>query len=403
MRFSLPQVSPVWAGSRFYFTFFGALAAWLPFLAVYFHHLGLSGPQIGLLSALQPAAGFLLAAPLASLADRRGWHLRMLSVCSIGLGVSMLLVMTAGSFLVLLPVMALFAAFYSPIIPLADSTATAMASRYRVGYGSMRLWGSFSYAVMAAVCGFLWLHFGYRAMFPTAAAIYLLLAWIARRLEEVEREPRAEQRIPWGDLIRNRTLVVLLVSTFVVGAAMGVDMTFTGIYMTHLGGGAELVGVMFGLSAMFELPAMRSSAPLVQRLGGRTTLLIAYACFATAYLGYAISPVPWVMIGFSVFRGLGFGLFYATTVHLIHELAPRAWGSTLQGIMNASAFGLAQLVSRPAGGALYDGLGPSATYLAAGLTVVLGAALLGSGGWLTRTSYAEMTPHTTSDVEAKLG
>jgi MFS family permease len=390
-------VSPVWAGSRFYFTFFGALGAWLPFLTVYFHHLGLSGPQIGVLAALQPAAGFLLAAPLASLADRRGWHLRMLSLCSLGLGLSMLLVMTARSFLVLLPVMALFAAFYSPIIPLADSTAAAMASRHRIGYGSMRLWGSLSYALMAAICGFLWLRFGYLAMFPTAAAIYLVLAWLSRGLEAVEREPRAQRRIPWGEILRNRTLVVLLAATFIVGAALGVDMTFTGIYMTHLGGGAELVGVMFGLSAMFELPAMRSSAPLIGRLGGRPTLLIAYACFATAYLGYAASPVPWVMVAFSIFRGLGFGLFYASTVHLIHDLAPKAWGSTLQGIMNALAFGLAQLISRPAGGALYDSIGPSATFLAAGLTVLLGAALLGSGGRLARTSYAEMTPQTTGD------
>lgn len=397
MRVSLPRFSPVWSGSRYYFTFFGALAAWLPFLAVYFHHLGLSGPQIGVLSALQPAAGFLLAAPLASLADRKGWQIPMLSFFSVGMGFSMLLVMTARSFFLLLPVMALFAAFYSPIIPLADSAAAAMASRYRVGYGSMRLWGSLSYALMAAICGFLWLHFGYRAMFPTAAAIYLLLAWFGKRLERVEREPPATPRIPWGDLVRNRTLMVLLASTFIVGAAMGVDMTFTGIYMTHLGGGAELVGGMFGLSAMFELPAMRSSAPLVQRLGGRTTLLIAYACFATAYLGYAVSPTPWVMIGLSVFRGLGFGLFYATTVHLVHDLAPKAWGSTLQGIMNALAFGLAQLISRPAGGAIYDGLGPSAAFLGAGLTVAVGAALLGSAGWLGHASYAEMTPQTTGD------
>jgi MFS family permease len=379
---SFRHPSPVWSGSRFYFTFFGALAVWLPFLAVYFHRQGLSGPQIGLLSALQPAAGFLLAAPLTSLADRRGWHLPMLSVCSAGLGLSMLLLLTAGHFLVLLPIMAVFAAFYSPIIPLADSTAAAMASRHRVGYGSMRLWGSLSYAVMAAICGIFWLHFGYMAMFPTAAAIYLLLSWFARGLEKVERAPRVEQQIPWRTLTGNRFLLVLLASTFIVGAALGVDMTFTGIYMTHLGGGAALVGLMFGLSAIFELPAMRASAPLVGRLGGPTTLLLAYACFATAYLGYALSPLPWVMVGFSVFRGLGFGLFYASTVHLVHDLAPRAWGSTLQGVMNALAFGLAQLISRPAGGAIYDGLGPSAAFVTAGLAVLLAMALMGSGGWL---------------------
>jgi MFS family permease len=88
------------------------------------------------------------------------------------------------------------------------------------------------------------------------------------------------------------------------------------------------------------------------------------------------------MVGFSVFRGLGFGLFYASTVHLVHDLAPRAWGSTLQGVMNALAFGLAQLISRPAGGAIYDGLGPSAAFVTAGLAVLLAMALMGSGGWL---------------------
>jgi MFS transporter, PPP family, 3-phenylpropionic acid transporter len=387
---TFPRLSPIRGGSIFYFAFFGALAVWLPFLAVYFHRLGLSGPQIGLLSALQPAAGFLLAAPLASLADRRGWHLTMLSVCSAGLALGMLLLMTVSSFLLLLPIMALFAAFYSPIIPIADSTAAAMAARYQVGYGSMRLWGSLSYACMAALGGLLWMHFGYLAMFPTAAAIYVLLAWFSQTLEEVERKPSRGQRMPWGELLGNRFLVVLLASTFIICAAMGVDMTFSGIYMTHLGGGAGLVGLLFGLSAMFELPAMRLSTPLVRRAGGPATLLIAYGCFAIAYLGYAASPAPWVMVAFSLFRGLAFGLFYASTVHLIHELAPPAWRSTFQGIMNALAFGLAQLISRPAAGAIYDSIGPSAAFVTAGVTAVLAMLLMGIGAWVLRRRAAPL-------------
>jgi MFS family permease len=154
--------------------------------------------------------------------------------------------------------------------------------------------------------------------------------------------------------------------------------------MTHLGGGAELVGLMFGLSAMFELPAMRWSAPLVRRIGGPYALLIAYGCFATAYLGYAISPSPLVMIGFSVFRGLAFGLFYASTVHLVHEMAPKQWSSTLQAVMNALAFGLAQLISRPGSGAIYDSFGPSAAFVAAGGAVLVAMLIMGSTAIFTR-------------------
>jgi nitrate/nitrite transporter NarK len=48
--------------------------------------------------------------------------------------------------------------------------------------------------------------------------------------------------------------------------------------------------------------------------------------------------------------------------------------------MNALAFGLAQLISRPAGGAIYDGIGPSAAFVTAGVTALLAMALMGVGG-----------------------
>jgi hypothetical protein len=48
----------------------------MPFINIRFARLGLSGGQIGLLSALLPLMTLSAAPALAALADRRGWRWR---------------------------------------------------------------------------------------------------------------------------------------------------------------------------------------------------------------------------------------------------------------------------------------------------------------------------------------
>jgi MFS family permease len=72
-----------------------------------------------------------------------------------------------------------------------------------------------------------------------------------------------------------------------------------------------------------------------------------------------------------VIQGLGFGLFFPTTVRLVSEWGPPEWTSTSQGIMNAGLWGLAPLVAAPVGGVVYDAFGPVAVFLACvGVTLV---------------------------------
>jgi PPP family 3-phenylpropionic acid transporter len=386
--------SPAARGSFFYFVFFGALAAWIPFLNVYFHQLGLTGWQIGVLSAFLPAATFLLAAPLGALADRRGWRLGLLGVATAGMGLSLLLFVLPGGFWAFVPLMVLLAVFYSPATPLADSAVAGMAIRHRLNYGDMRLWGSLSFALMSIASGALWQRLGYRPMFILSAVVYLIVAWSTRGLEEA-RVVDAANRVPLRLVARDRFLIVFLAASFVIAAATGMDITFAGIYITHLGGNGLFVGLLFGISALCELPTMRYSGRIADAIGGPTCLLVAYGLFGIAYIGYALSPAPAVMLVFSGFRGLAYGLFYAGTIRLLSRRAPPEWASTLQGIMNALAMGLAQLIARPLAGGIYDNLGPSAVYVAC--TIAVGMAMLLMGSLAVRGRSAR-----TQDVENDL-
>src|SRR5579872_965010 len=241
------RLKPGTRASLVYLAFYFSMASYLPFLAVYFHTLGLSGWQVGVLSALMPTMSFLIVPPLAILADRRGWRVRLLLACVGGTAVSLILLMLPVGFIALLPLMAVFAVFYSPIAPLADTSIVGMAARHDLNYGGMRLFGSLGFAVSAALFGAVWQYAGYRAMFAVGAGISLVVAYLVLGLEESEVIER-RHRAPLRSIAHDRLLVGVLVTTFLAASAIGMEFTFVGIYMSKLGGSGLFVGLIFAVA-----------------------------------------------------------------------------------------------------------------------------------------------------------
>ncbi len=62
-----------WMGASYY-AYFLAVGCFLPYITLYYRQLGLTGSQIGLLTALPPLAIALLAPLWGVLTDKRGIH-----------------------------------------------------------------------------------------------------------------------------------------------------------------------------------------------------------------------------------------------------------------------------------------------------------------------------------------
>ena len=133
-----------------------------------------------------------------------------------------------------------------------------------------------------------------------------------------------------------------------VGAALGMDGAFQGVYVNHLGGGGLIVGLLFGVSAFSEFPSMRYAGDIARRLGGPSTLLLSYALLGAAYAGFALARDPLVLVPLAMVKGFGFGLYFVSTVRLVDERTPPEWASTIQAALNAGAGGLAPLAGQPA-------------------------------------------------------
>ena len=134
------------------------------------------------------------------------------------------------SFWTLLPLMLLLAIARSPIGALGDSLVARMATQHQLNFGKMRLWGSLSFAVVALISGFVWEGVGFGPMFAVAGLLFLPVSLSAALLEERPSTYRSTQR-SFRSLGADGELLAILAASFLIGAAIGMDMIFEAIYM----------------------------------------------------------------------------------------------------------------------------------------------------------------------------
>jgi len=378
----LSKRSPYWRASIFYFSLWAAMGAQMPFFNVYFARLGLSGLQIGILSTAFPLMTLFVGPALSLLADRRRWQKRMLLISIGGTGALLLLFIFPRTFAPLLTLVLIRAALFSPMMSIGDGMVARMATRNHIDYGKLRLWGSLSFALAALVCGALWERWGFQAMFIVTSVLTLPVLWAATGLEEsASVDQQAATTLVVGsaaaptlrNVRRDQGLVALLVAVSLVGIAEGMYGTFSGVYMDRLGGGQFLVGALFGLSALAELPAMQYSGAIFRKLGKPVAVSLAYSLVGIAFLGYGLVRQPWLILAFAMLKGMGFALYFVGNVSLIDERAPESWTSTLQSLMNAATRGLAPLITTPLGGLLSDSLGLPVIFIGSGIAALLAA------------------------------
>ncbi len=373
-------LAPIKRGSLYYLFFFLAAGTHGPFLYVYYKELGLTGQQIGWLAIIGPTMTLLLATAIASFADRKRWRVRAAQIAVTGVATLVFFLRFATTFPTIAAMMILMALFSCSIAPLGDSLIARMSQRYHLNYGSMRLWGSVGYASSALIFGAVWQRTGFSPMFVLGSLLFIPVIWVIGTLEEGPVKEKTEQK-RMSVLFRDTGFVLLLLATFLAGIANSLSMTFEGIYVRSIGGGNFLIGMMIAFSAFSELPTMFFGTRLAQRLrGGSNTVILAYALTAAAYLGYVLVANPNVMPFFSILKGLGFGLYFTTTVRLITERTPDEWASTAQSLMTVGYFGLAPLVAGPVGGLIHDTFGPAAIFALGFSTLLLAILVL----WLAK-------------------
>ncbi|HEY0606084.1 MAG TPA: MFS transporter [Herpetosiphonaceae bacterium] len=342
-----------------YFWYFAAVGCLIPFITVYYRHLQFSGFQIGVLTAILPL-GIAFIAPLCgTLADTFSAHRLLLRSALVLAGLTALVMAQVTSFLTLVPLMILLAVCLAAVPAMLDGFAMLISAQEGVAFGRLRVWGSVGYILTVWIVAW---QMGQQVsnFFLIAYAVSLLLTGVSTLgLPRVPALAQARQPMWRGisSMVRNPSVALVLLTVYLVTSSANIMSNYLSIYITELGGTAQMIGTASAIAAISEMPVLIFGHSLLNRFSSRKILALAIAVYFIRFLLYSL-PLPgyWILSA-QVMHGLSFGLYLMASVTLVHELAGRERAATAQGLLSSTSFGFGAITGALVGGALLDRLG----------------------------------------------
>jgi PPP family 3-phenylpropionic acid transporter len=385
---SLSAQRSLWTLRLYYFLLIGGGGFLFPFINLFYTQQGLSGAEIGWLSTVASLVALIVAPWWGRRSDATAHPRRLLQFGLLATSLCMLALSQQTIFAWMALIVMLDALFSINVAPLSDVVALAVTKQGRVGYGSVRLWGSLGWAVTALVGGWLIEQTGLFAMFAGYAisgfASIALLAMLrmprwgksADRTEVpsavVTPPPRLRQSL--NQLTRDRTLLGLALALSVLLFAINGIRQFEPVFLKQLGAGETIIGLASTIGAMVELPAMLWVDRLGRRHGSGQLLRMSFLLYIATALSVVVAPTIPVILFSHVIDGVAYSFFAVALVLFIGEVAPDRQVTMMMAVFTVTLPALIRMVSAPVGGWVFDVRGAYALYVIG----VIGSAL----GWL---------------------
>lgn len=355
----------------FYFLFFGALACLVPFLALYYQDLGLSGREIGVLTGIVPLISMFASTIWGMMADATGRHRLLFFLAIVGTWVSVFLISQADSFVALIPIVIFYAFCFSPIIPLVDnSVMEQLGPQNRGEYGRQRVWGSYGWGLAGAMIGGVIAAQGLHWAFIAFLAIYLPLFLVATRMP---MSSYATGSNFWGELrllLTNRPWLLFLGVALVEGMSLTIFLNYLFLYLNYLGASATIMGLTLTMATISEIPIFLYSRRLLARWGAPFLLALSLVFTVVRSFAYVGMTAPWQVLLISLLHGPTFALMWIAGVAYAAEIAPPGLGTTAQAVFSGFVMGLGSALGAICGGILYDELGPASVFYFAGFAAL---------------------------------
>ncbi len=355
-------------------SYYATQAVLLPYLPLYFMQKGYTPSQIGLLMTIGPFVAMFAQPMWGYISDRFHtvkkiilllWSLTILS--SIGL-------FYAESYPVSFLFMLLLYFFMMPSSPLMDSIVISSTLRAGVSYGSVRLWGSVGFTVVAVLSGFVlgWiggvshLQYMYWALWVIHLAILIFL----------RDEPHSGQRITFktlGSIAVNGPFLLFLLMMFLVTIPHRMHDSLFVLYLTDLGGTEAMGGWAWALAAISEVPVFALLGRYMHRFHELALLGVVSVLYMGRWLLYALIDDPWLLVVLQVLQGITFAVFWTVAVQYAVRLVPPELRSTGQSLLSAVFLGLAGITGGYAGGWVKEAWGGAEMYyFGAALALIAG-------------------------------
>jgi len=364
-----------------FFLFWGGAAAVLPYIAVYFESVHLSGRQIGQLTSIPFFISLISSVAFGFLSDVSMKNRLIMRLCSIGIIVVLFLYPQAQTFASLLPVVLLYSMFHAPTNPILDKMTLDELESPEM-YGKVRAGGSIGWGIMVLVTGLLMdkLGFGIHIMFYINIAFMVLFLLITafmpqtRHHEQATRSDTSLKKL--GKFLLHPSFLTISLLIIIWGIGEASIQNFLFLHIKQLGGSSTLMGAALSISLVGEIVTFSLADKIQTKIGEFRMILLAFIVIIIWLVGLSLIKNPAIFPFFQIFGGAGFALIHSGSVAYVNRKAPQELGTTAQALRGGIYAGFGTGVGSLICGALYEFIGSSAMYRTMAF-IQMGGLLLG--------------------------
>jgi MFS transporter, PPP family, 3-phenylpropionic acid transporter len=354
-----------------YLWFFSAIAAFNPYVAMFYRSQGFTGLQVGMLTAM-PAIGLAMSGPFwGTIMDQLGIHRKVLRTALILCAIFAVVVAQLHDFTQMFVFVTALSFSQVPLRALLDSYAIGVSERVGTSFGTIRSWGAVGYFVSVLALGQL-MGDDVSNLFLYAYALFMLLTFACMyRLPNLSERQPMQYSAGLQDLLGNRALVLLLVTAFLLAVGYAVIYVALGIHIQSLGGTTDLVGIAFAVGAAAELPAFLFGSKIIRKIGERRVIVMAIAFYGLRYALIGLITDPNWIVPVQALHMLSFAAFLVASVPLAHKIVLGEHPATTQSLLTTFSFGFGNIAGSVGGGWMLDAVDSGTLFLSvAGLMIV---------------------------------
>ena len=339
----------------YFFIFFGQ-GALIPYLALYFSNdaFQLSASEIGTIVAVGPVLSIVLQPVWGMAADRFGRPKRLLLVALLAAGLLTLSYLLTSVYLFLLLISSLWALFQCAHIPLVDTLAIEFSKRKSVDYGALRLFGSAGFALAVFILGQVTERGSLGAIFYASGAALVLGFLVLIGIEETPVSTVEREHISLKSLFSNKRFLLFLAGGSLVFGPIFANNYYFGSYVTIRGESTALVGTLFFVAVLCEIPFMRVATRVMMRFGPIPVLVFISVLSAVRTGILALEPPIFTLWILAALQGFIIGLLIPVALEYVRSLVPPSTVATAVSTYMATTTGLATALFNLMSGIVFD-------------------------------------------------
>lgn len=346
----------------------------LPYFNLYCYHIGLTGFQIGAVSALRSAVLVLFSMIWSALADRFLARKPIYTMCLFASTMIWTFYFYTSGFWGIFIITLFYGIFYSPIISFLEAFTMDLLGEEKKSYGRIRAWGSISFIAVVMLLGRTIDHFSVDIILPLVFIGSLIQTGMSFQIPKTgsfSEKPTLNQL----KRLFTRPVIWFLACSFLMLMSHGAYYGFFSIHLEHMGYSKTFIGAAWALASASEILVMINSKAIFSKCSIERVLTVSFFIAALRWASLIVARSPYLILISQILHALTYGAFHMGSILYIDSLAPQDSKTVGQAANNAVTYGLGLMTGFLISGSLYENAGSSGLFAASGLIALLGGAL----------------------------